>query len=349
MLPRPISFALFAACISFGPPAFAQYLPSPGSLLARSSWCRLDIVAGRVTLVEPRLGHKATVTSESPDGQPAEVLAFCATDVDSASLRYEYLDDQQQWLVDIQLSRQVLIQRRPQADSPVVAVQYRQPELGPVSLEVQQRDRTLRVVATDFWRLFLAAPELCSEHLIPILEAMRPDWQLATLGRRVEHALLAKAAAGSRLERQELDALVEQLGDREFRRRQAADRQLRSLGQQVVGYLSRLDLDHLNAEQRIRLQRIRQTLQVTDSDSPERVATWLIDDPATWISLLGRQDQTARMAAARHLDSLLDRPLRFDALATAPERARQLARLQDELGISRSEMVGQTSGGKTLR
>ncbi len=349
MIPRKVWFALLLSCCVPTPHAVAQQLPSPGNLLARTTWCRLDIVGGRVRLVEPRLGHKGTVTAESPDGQAAEVLAFCATDVDSASVRYEYLDGQEQWLVDVELSRQVLIQRRPRSGSDLAGVQYRQPERGAVTLEIEQHGRTQQIVAADFWRLFLADPELCGQHLIPILQAMRPDWQLDVLGERVEQALLTKAAKGSILDRQRLDNLVQQLGDREFQRRQAADRELRVMGQQVVGYLSRLDQENLTTEQRIRLQRIRHRLEVTDSDSPQRVATWLIDDPATWISLLQREDAELRLAAASHLGKILGRPPDFDALAAAPDRARQLARLQDEFGAAKSVRVGEASAGSRLR
>ncbi|MCH5375525.1 MAG: hypothetical protein JJ992_16265, partial [Planctomycetes bacterium] len=110
-----------------------------------------------------------------------------------------------------------------------------------------------------------------------------------------------------------------------------------------------VDLDRLSAEQRIRLRCIERRLQVTDSDSPPRVATWLIDDPATWISLLKRDDESTRLVAARHLQTILDRPLDFDALADAPERARQLARLQTEFRLDRPVLVGDASSERELR
>ncbi|MCH5377918.1 MAG: hypothetical protein JJ992_28510, partial [Planctomycetes bacterium] len=86
MLPRKVQIGVWAACIAAAPSSFAQHLPTPGALLARTNWCRLDIVGGRVRAVQPRLGHKATVTAESPDGMAAEILAFCATDFDSVAV-----------------------------------------------------------------------------------------------------------------------------------------------------------------------------------------------------------------------------------------------------------------------
>jgi hypothetical protein len=316
-------------------------------LLSRTPWCRLEVVAGRIQLVDPRLGHKATVTAESPDGRAKELLSFCATDVESVSVRYEYLDEREHWLVDVELSRQVSIERRPQNDGTVAKVHYRQPRSGKVSVLVEQDGATRQAAAADFWRLMLSAPDLCRQHLTPVLESLRPDWRLNELGQQVERTLFEQATGNAILDRQVLDHLILQLGDREFHRRQSAERQLRELGQRVVSHLNRVNQDHLNAEQRFRLARIQQSLQVRDGDTPLRVAAWLIDDPATWISLLDRQGQRQRVVAARHLEKVLGKPLDFDALAADPRRAQQLARLRNEYGMGQPALVGDRSPGPT--
>lgn len=340
MISRKARIAVFIVCFAAGAEALAQQTPVPGGLLSRTTWCRLEIVAGRIQLVEPRLGHKATVTAESPDGRAKELLSFCATDVESVSVRYEYLDDREQWLVDVELSRHVMIERRPRNEGAVAKVCYRQPRSGPVSLVVEHDNAPRQSAAADLWRLMLSEPELCQQHLIPVLESLRPDWRLAELGQQVERTLLAQAAGSALLDLQDLDRLILQLGDREFHRRQAAERRLRELGQRAASHLNRVNHNNLNAEQRFRVLRIQQSLHVRDADTPLRVAAWLIDDSAAWISLLDRDDPSQRMVAARHLETLLGRPLEFDALAAAPQRAQQLAHLKNEHGITRPELIG---------
>ncbi|MCL4202903.1 MAG: hypothetical protein KJ000_10420 [Pirellulaceae bacterium] len=347
MILRKASFAVLVVCFAVGAEAVAQPSPVPGGLLSRTPWCRLEVVAGRIQLVDPRLGHKATVTAESPDGRAKELLSFCATDVESVSVRYEYLDEREHWLVDVELSRQVSIERRPRNDGTVAKVHYRQPRSGTVSVLVEQDGATRQAAAADFWRLMLSAPDLCRQHLTPVLESLRPDWRLNELGQQVERTLFEQATGNAILDRQVLDHLILQLGDREFHRRQSAERQLRELGQRVVSHLNRVNQDHLNAEQRFRLARIQQSLQVRDGDTPLRVAAWLIDDPATWISLLDRQDQRQRVTAARHLEKVLGKPLDFDALAADPKRAQQLARLRNEYGMGQPALVGDRSSGPT--
>ena len=346
MISAKASIAVLTVCFAVGAEALAQQSPVPGGLLSRTAWCRLEIVAGRIQLVEPRLGHKAAVTAESPDGHAKEVLSFNATDVDSASVRYEYLDEREQWSVDIEASGHVLIQRRPRNEGTAASVQYRQPRSGAVSVVVEHGNETRQLAAADLWRLMLADPELCNRHLHPVLESLRPDWRLAELGQQVEQTLLSQAAANGLLDRDHLDRLILQLGDREFHRRQAAERQLRELGQRAASHLNRVDPGNLNAEQRFRLLRIQQSLQVRDGDTPLRVAAWLIDDPATWVSLLDRDEQSRRIVAARHLETLLGRPLDFDALAAVPQRAQQLARLKNEYGITGHELIGDRAPGR---
>jgi hypothetical protein len=225
--------AVFVVCLISAAEVSAQHRPVPGGLLRRTPWYRLEMVAGRLRLVGTRLGLKATLTVQCPDGVAKEVLSYAATDVESASIRYEYQDAQQQWLVDIELSRRVLIRYRSSDREKAKRVEYRQPLSGPVSVAVEHDAETSQLAAPDFWRLLLADPDFCSRHLIPVLETLRTGWSLAAFGQQIERALLACAAADALLDRQMLDQAVQQLGDPEFQRRQAAERRLRDLGQRA--------------------------------------------------------------------------------------------------------------------
>jgi hypothetical protein len=123
--------------------------------------------------------------------------------------------------------------------------------------------------------------------------------------------------------------LVEQLGDERFSRREAADRELRSLGRVVSIYLQQLDASQLDAEQHYRVRRILMALSArTDNDTPPEVAQWLAGDPVVWLAMLSRDDEPTRRLAAERLKALLDGPIAFDPAADAATRQGQIDELR---------------------
>jgi hypothetical protein len=138
--------------------------------------------------------------------------------------------------------------------------------------------------------------------------------------------------------------LVEQFKSPEFAARQAADRQLRAMGQSVIAFLERLDERQLNAEQRIRVRRIKRDLIVQDGDTPARVASWLVQDKLVWVALLDNPDAERRAIASRHLTRLAGTTIRFDPLAEASLRQRQVQDLRDAYGMDTPVLVGDAHG-----
>ncbi len=323
----------------------AEPSPTPGGLLQRSHSMRLEIRNGYVRFSGLRPGQRATVTLRCAEGLANESLIVSHASADAASLTYAYHDAQQQWSVEVQRLGQVLIRRRTkrkddhaQKDEHL-QVEYRQPHSGSVSLVVHDGVSTRTLTAPDFWRLMLLDGPLCREHLIPMLQTLRPGWRLNDFAEQIEQALLARSATARLLDQQMVNGLVHDLGHPEFRRRQSAERRLRRMGHQAAGHLGHVDRSDLSAEQRYRLRQISRALHVPDRDTPERVAAWLIGDPGTWVALLDREDIQRRQVAAAHLERLLDRPLNFDALADESERTQQLARLRSEFGLTPPTLI----------
>lgn len=324
--------------------SLAEPSPTPGGMLQRSHSLRLEIQHGHLRLQGLRPGQRATLTLECAEKRAKESLVVSHASPHAAYLTYTYHDARQQWTVDIQRLGQVLIQHRTNQPDSYLQIEYRQPSRGPVSLMVQDGVSTRTLTAPDLWRLMLLDGPLCRQHLVPMLETLSPDWRLVAFTEQIEQALLIRSANVHPLDRQMLDNLVQDLGHPEFRRRQAAELRLRRLGHQAASYLSQVDSSNLSAEQRYRLRQIRRALHVPDRDTPERVAAWLGDDPATWIALLDREDSERRRVAAVHLEKLLDRPLNIDALADEAERSESVARLKAEFGLERPTLVGDRVG-----
>jgi hypothetical protein len=164
---------------------------------------------------------------------------------------------------------------------------------------------------------------------------------------RVEAALLDVASQGQLPDTKRMEQLVTQLRHSEFLCRQAADRQLRELGQSALTYLDGLDERTLDVEQRTRIRRIKKSLRINQRDTPARVAAWLAGDVGVWLVLLDREDEKKRIVAARHLASISGKALAFDPLASEIERRNQIGRLRADFGLDRPVLI--SGGDDTLR
>ncbi len=187
--------------------------------------------------------------------------------------------------------------------------------------------------APDFWQLWIARPEECRQHLIPLLEMLRPSWRLAETAGQMEKNLLRLAIADSASDRVRWAALLEQLADDRFANREAADRGLRAGGVAALGYLRQLDFKRLDAEQQFRVVRIIEALAPPDNaDTAEQVARLLASEPAVWLALLGRPDLITRQAAARQLTMLLGETIPVDPAAEPGSQKDQREKLRTRIG-----------------
>ena len=189
-------------------------------------------------------------------------------------------------------------------------------------MELAQAPR--HYTGASLWHLWLAEPEVCRQHLLPLLEALRPDWRLKERVAQIEEELLKAAAAGQLPDRQGWTALVAQLSDDRFSKREAADRELRALGPIVVPFLERLDLARLEPEQQLRVRRILTGMRRDmEEDPPQQVAAWLTADAGVWLAMLDRPQESTRRAAKTQLARLLGTIVQFDPAAPPEVRRRQ--------------------------
>jgi hypothetical protein len=323
---------------------WTQEQPGPGKLLVRARHVRLGVVQGRIQLASSQMGHESLNCSTDPENDIREQLSFAAEKPGAAKLSYLYTDPRQRLRVDVQAVSDVTINREPRGHSDIASVRLRQPSAGELTLKIDAQDTVQEFAAPSLWHLLLAEPEFCGGYLLPILHSLRPDWRLDAEAARVEHALLAAVRSGQMPDTLHMEQLVRQLRHPRFSQRQAADRQLRGMGQMAVGFLSRLDEASLDVEQRTRVRQICQSLQIADDDTPDRVAAWLAEDRRVWLALLERDALYTRQLAANRLGILLGEPLAFDPRAPAAERRADLHRLRARLGLDRAVLAEDPSG-----
>jgi hypothetical protein len=301
---------------------------STAPLLSRSPWAQFELVLGRITSLPVHRGQRRTLQTSNTAGDVQETLMFNG-DADVPVLVYQRQDPDQTIKVQVIHGTQIRLERHVNADVPAPAIRFEQSRRGNATLAIGGDDSTGQYVAESLWHLLLAEPDVCREHLIPLLRLLRPDWQLLETAEEIE-AQLCQSTAAETASRQQIAELVDQLDSRRFKTRQAADRRLRSLGLCALPHLDHLDLSTLSGEQRLRVRRIRQDLRVLTPDTSQRVATWLMNDEKMWRQWLTHDAPYRREAAARGLAFIHHVP------STDPSNSDGRGRL------ARSSALGQT-------
>lgn len=331
---------LAVTLLLFSTSVIAQNACLPGDLLARTTRAKLEVVFGRIQLTNVRFGKQSVLTATDDQNGVEQQLSFSARSANSARLWYQYVDDRRQLIVNFDRSACFVITEQPRHDSDVAAVCLRQPLRGPLVLTVDGNGQAHEIEAASFWHLMLAEPELCQKYVVPILRSLRTDWRLDVQAQQIRTTLLEVVRDGHLPDACVMNDLVQQLNHPKFSMRQAADHRLREMGQTAFAFLDRLDECSLDVEQRTRVRRIKHSLQTSAPDTPIRVAAWLADDKAAWLSLLESQHEEHRQIAASQLQTLAGRQLAFDPAASSSERRAQILRLRARLGLGGPILVG---------
>jgi hypothetical protein len=300
---------------------------SSATLWSQTAWLRLEIVGGRIAVSSARCGtHR--LAAEPPGDKVRESLAI-QVEAGTLTARYEQLRAGGELTLAVDERTHLTIGRRSPDDGSAAEMQYQQGSSGQVTLLVGS-GQPQRYSAASLWHLLLIHPEPAREHLLPVLGQLRPNWQIAEQLADAEQALVARSGEEVLPQRREWRSWVDALADESFARRQEADRALRRGGQSVLGFLRQLEPGELDAEQRRRIAGIVARAP-QESDSPARVAEWLLADKRVWLGLLNRGDLAQRVAAAEHLSRLCGHAVAFDPRASDDLRRVQLAELRAKL------------------
>ena len=296
-------------------------------LIQRLNWIRFELVQGKIITRDTRQGQSrsATATNEKKKIREEVTLKIIGG---TPLFQYRYEDTKQTIQIEL-INNNHLVMKRTRtenADGPNVEVQ--QPEQGPLRMTIVQGPSSQVYTGKHLWQLMLSHPDPCREHLYPLLELLRSDWQLEQWSEQVETSLIRMASYHTHPEYDHLQQLIEQLANPAFRIRQSADRQLRGLGQPVISYLNQLNTDNMTTEQRLRIRRICQSLTTRSGDTPEAVSAWLLSSPRIWFILMNRPESDVRQVAHQQLSRLVQKKLAFTPAASFEQRQAQLGRIE---------------------
>lgn len=285
---------------------------------------------GRIEAAADQPGFESEQTSTIEPGHH-ETLSVSSNNEQEASIKYDLTTGDEQLSVNVSEGFDIAISRHPIKQSHSVQVDFHQPRNGPIALTVVQDGVTREVRGETLWYLLLAEPELCRQHLLPLLEMLRGDWRLVETAQAIESQMLRIAAAYKRENIDRWSSLVGDLASDRFIIRQAAERELRAEGTTVIPYLQSLNHRQLDFEQWSRISGIIDSQAGAAEDTPEREACRLMDDRPLWVVLLSRPRETTRRMAARQLTFLLGRPIDFDPGAAESVRKSQVDALRKHM------------------
>ncbi len=295
------------------------------AIAARMRSVRVEVVAGRIGLVSPRSRRSSTSTTRS--GNRSERLTI-NTNGQRPTLQYDLTTPQERLKIRAGRDGRFEISYHALAETDNYTVEFSQRPNERLTLVVHGKFGSKELHADGLWQMQLSDPAACREHLNPLLELLRADWNLAASADAVEQLLLAQIVQGDASDRARWKELVAQLASDDFSRRRAADRQLREAGPAVVPFLQSLDRDQLDAEQWFRIRRmIASFTGGADEDTPESVVRRLAPDPRVWYLLLSRDDPAHREHAAARLSRLLGYAIDFDPTADEATRLRQIEQI----------------------
>ena len=296
-------------------------------VLDRCHWLRLEIIFGRLHAID--CGNQKTSFFRAQDASRG-VLETVRTSVndDRLSVWFHRVDPDYDLRCQILQGHQFRVVREYRDADPEMRVEYHQPAVGDCHLTIVSGTQSEQISAPTLWHLLLADPVTCRSYLIPIFDQLHSSWDLFAKARRLESLLIQ--VGGQKGPRQQLRRWVNQLDAPEFVTRRAAERELREAGFVTLSYRDLLGSQTLSAEQRVRLARIQRSLRPETGDTPQRVAAWLRYDKFIWLALLDHHTLRVRQLALGQLRAISPGDVAFDPQATAPERQRQLARLQSE-------------------
>ena len=166
------------------PPAAAQRV-SPGVASAFQR-VKFEVVGGRITAWSDNLGGRMTFSSRGLGREESMTIDF-ANGV--PEIDYVAANRSTRVRIHSEAGDALRIDRKPVGETAIAAMEFNQPNTGDLELTVGTGSTRTSVRGATLWHLLLAKPDLCREHLVPLLENLRPGWGLSRMAEQVEDSL----------------------------------------------------------------------------------------------------------------------------------------------------------------
>lgn len=284
--------------------------PKKWSLLIRSRWADIDVCLGQIQTTCIESAQSRIATSGTPGEGSFEKLTI-ANDTDTPSVFYHVEDERKD--IDISVINGNHVTMTQSSNNPQIPpISFHQQSLGKILLHIGQGDALQKYSATSIWHLLLREPEICRQHLIPLLDILIADHHLMEDASQMEKGLWEKAGQ-PHISIDTMRRLIFQMGNEKYDIRKHAMSQFDGLGIQALPFLESLDVMTLNRDQSDGVLRVIRTIKEkyrknpdvgSQKDSVERALLWLFEDPEIWSIFLQRTDPGQHAIALRELQAM---------------------------------------------
>jgi hypothetical protein len=228
------------------------------------------VLDGRVILDTGHFSGRVELRGKRPSSPERFSLEVTPRE---ALIRYTQSTWEQEVSLEMRRERghawEVQLERRPRGASSVPRVHFVQRPNEPLELKVEG-ERTVR--ANNLWSLWGREPELCRAHLAPLLELLRPGWDLDEQARDIERMVVLFEHEDTPKVRRQWRQWVAELGTDSAFGRNRAFHKLQAAAPANVRYLQSLDGEQLDAEQKQRIAAILERFVAPDEDTPASAA-----------------------------------------------------------------------------
>ncbi len=298
-------------------------------LFVREKTIRLEVIQGRLRILGVRGPQSRNFQHGDPDSDVRESLTI-HTGAEDLVVRYESITPARKLLLSQDMRKRFVIEREVTSGATTLRTSFKQGADGHCEL-ILPGDAQKLVCRGGIWHFSVLYPEAFRNDLAPILDELRPQWDLLTTAAKVRENLVRLEVGEYHKKIVAWATWTTDLSSEDFAVRQAADRGLRNSGPEVLGFLEQQLGQDLEKEQRARLQRIAKQLIPPTADTPELISSWLEQDPQIWVSLLTQGNIEEQRVAKQRLESMLGEQVRYDASASAAERQAMLRRLEGRI------------------
>ena len=279
--------------------------------IVRMNWVSFDAINGRIgsRYIRRMQSRSLSLHHATLDAHEHAVVRTRGSEF---SLKYELTSPRQslQLQYDTNGVFQLDYQRFDSKDEMVdpYRVNMRQNDTNPLKIEITRYNRTRIYQSNQIWLAMFAMPVKDRQCFVDVLARLSPRLDLELRFNDVLGNLSRIALQQQGGDFGVVRSLIKQLNSPRFTERQVADRQLRMFGRPLIGFLAGIDQSTLSTEQRVRLQRISQSLISQQSDTVEQVVTSLRMNPLTWLVLANRGDPVLRRGAFTQIEKLKGLP-----------------------------------------
>ncbi|WP_145416879.1 hypothetical protein [Planctomycetes bacterium K23_9] len=283
---------------------------------------RFQLIEGRLQLDAPR--HRKGSQSLDQNGIYESITVTASRGI--PSVHYVCQTDKQQLTLSVAEATKLRIESYlPETGDRAV---LEQPESGPVTWTVARGDLKDEYEGPTLLHIHQADPVGFRLHCGVIFKCLMQGRSLRQIEAETTAAMIRQVQNDDLIavSRDEVLDCVERLGASRRSVRFAASKQLLRWGTPVIPIIDLIDANQLSCEQNDRMQSIRRRLKRVENDTPESLATMLVNDSRHWQSIArGLSDDQIRLAN-QHLGRI-----GLERLAIPNRRIEQIAR--DESGL----------------